>query len=389
MLTKLYSIRPAAWSILGLLVVLAIVSATVRATGAPNVFMYVVQPMAALAVAGLAYALAGHHHPIVSSGKGRTFLVASVFIIWLVVYFLAGLISTYVRNTLFTDAKGIAINLWQFGMVAAAIEYSRYALMKLTTRRNMLWFGFVLSCVLAVQQMNLGQLQHIKDAVDFIQLGVADFVPAIFSSFVLTYLAITSGLGAQLIYRLGLVGVSVLLPIIPKFDWYMQGISLVLLAVIIYVVVDRSTLASVQHPHRRVNRRRPFDVLWIGGIIVLVCFMVGVFNYRPYAIPSGSMVPTYSRGAMVVVQKINKHMDIKVGDIVQYQATTELVTHRVVAIDAAADGSGNKVYTVKGDNNPTPDAPVDQDKVVGVVRAHVPLMGYPTVWLMELSKGGR
>ncbi len=374
-----------------MLVILSVVSALARSMEfiPAKVFMYGVQPISALAIAGLAYLFARHRRPIARVGSGRTLLVSSVVVVWLVLYFLSGLVVTYVHNSLFTNVTGIALNLLQFGVVAAAIEYSRFSLMKLAGRRNMLWFGFMLSCVLAVQQMNFGLLQNVHSLPDFIELAVSDFVPSIATSFALTYLAITCGLAAQLVYRLGLVAIVALLPIIPKFDWYLQGISLILLAVIIYVVVDRQTQADVKHPYRQRNPRRGFDVLWVTGMIALVCFMTGVFKYRPYSIPTNSMLPVYGSGSMVVVQKIGDPMDVKVGDIVQYQTTSKLITHRVTEIESAADGSGERVFIIKGDNNPSPDAPVKQNQVVGIVRGHVPYIGYPTVWLMELSKGGR
>ncbi len=373
-----------------MLAILSVVSALARSTEfiPAKVFMYGMQPVVALAIAGVAYAYARHARPIARVGSGRTLLVASVVVVWLVLYFLSGLITTYVHNSLFTNVTGIALNLWQFGIVAAAIEYSRYNLMRLVSRRNMLWFGFVLSCVLAVQQMNFGLLQNVGHLADFIEISVSDFMPSIISSFALTYLAITSGLAAQLIYRLGLVGTVALLPIIPKFDWYLQGISLILLAVVIYVAVDRQTQADVRHPYRQRNPRRAFDVLWVVGMLALAGFMTGMFNYRPYSIPTNSMLPVYGSGSMVVVQKTSDPMDVKVGDIVQYQTTSKLITHRVTDIEPAADGSGERVFILKGDNNPSPDAPVKQDQVVGIVRVHMPYIGYPTVWLMGLSRGG-
>ncbi len=389
MLSKLYSIRASAWIIIILLSVLAVVSAAARSTNfiSSRTFMYGIQPAAALSIAALAYVLASKRRPVARHIEGRAFLVGSVLALWFVLYFLSGLIVTYVHNSLFTNSRGILLNLWQFGLTAAAIEYSRYSLIRLIGRRNLLWFGVVLSCILAVQQINFGQLQNVHNLADFIQLSVADFIPSIFSSFTLTYLAITSGLAATLIYRLGLVAIFILPPIIPKFDWYLQGISLILLAIIIYVVLDRNNRADIQHPYRKRNQSRTFEVLWISGILALVCFMTGVFKYRPYAIPTNSMVPAYSRGAMVVVQKVSNPLDIKVGDIVQYKTTNKLVTHRVLAINA--DGSGKRVFIVKGDNNPTPDTPITQNQITGVVRADVPYLGYPTVWLMDLSQGGR
>jgi signal peptidase I len=391
MLPKLYSIRSSVWSILILLTILAVVSAFARSTGfiSSNIFMYGLQPAAALVIAGIAYFYARDTRPIARTESGRVLVVGSVLSVWLVLYFLSGLIITYVHNSLFTGAKGLGINLWQFGVTAAAIEYSRYSLIKLAGKRNMLWFGFVLSCVLAVLLMDFTQLHQVRNAADFIKLCISNFMPAVCTSFILTYLAITCGLKAQLIYRLTLVAIIVFPPIIPKPDWYLQGISLMMLAVITFVAVDRETQADVRYPYRQRNHRRVFDGLWISGMLALACFMIGVFNYRPYAIPTNSMVPTYRSGALVIVEKIHNPMDVKVGDIVQYKSTSKLVTHRVVAIDTAAEGSGERVFTVKGDNNPSADNPVRQDQIMGVVRAHVPYAGYPTVWLMELTRGGR
>ena len=389
MLPRLYSIRTSVWSILFLLITLAVISAIARSTGfiPSKIFMYGVQPAAALIIAGIAYIYVRGARPVARTASGRTLIVVSVLSVWLVLYFLSGLILTYVHNSLFTDIKGLGLNLWQFGVTAVAIEYTRYSLIKLAGKRNMLWFGFMLSCVLAVFLMDFEQLRQVHGVADFIELCISNFMPAVCTSFVLTYLAITCGLKAQLIYRLALVAIIVLPPIIPKPDWYIQGISLMLLAVVTYVVVDRETQADVRYPYRQRNPRRVFDVLWIAGILALVCFMIGIFSYRPYAIPTNSMAPIYRSGALVVVQKIHNPMDVKVGDIVQYRTTSKLVTHRVVAIDTAAEGSGERVFTTKGDNNPSPDDPVRQDQIMGIVRAHVPYAGYPAVWLKELSRG--
>jgi signal peptidase len=66
-----------------------------------------------------------------------------------------------------------------------------------------------------------------------------------------------------------------------------------------------------------------------------------------------------------------------------------MITHRVVNIDAAADGSGKRVFTTKGDNNPSKDPLVAQSQLVGIVRSQVPFIGYPTVWLQEISRVDR
>src|SRR5687767_1239904 len=101
MLNKLYSIRPAVWSILTLLAVFSVASAVVRSTGfiPAKVFMYVVQPVTVLAIAGVAYYFASRMRPIAGVEPARAYLVGGVVAIWLVLYFLGGLITTYVHNS--------------------------------------------------------------------------------------------------------------------------------------------------------------------------------------------------------------------------------------------------------------------------------------------------
>ena len=120
-------------------------------------------------------------------------------------------------------------------------------------------------------------------------------------------------------------------------------------------------------------------------MIALISFMTGAFSYRPQVIMSNSMKPVYERGAVVIVQKANP-MDVQVGDIVQYEATGHSITHRVIAIDLTSDGSGKRVFLMQGDNSPSPDMPVQADQIVGIVRAQVPYVGYPSVWLKEFAK---
>jgi hypothetical protein len=58
----------------------------------------------------------------------------------------------------------------------------------------------------------------------------------------------------------------------------------------------------------------------------------------------------------------------------------------VIAIDFTSDGSGKRVFLTQGDNSPSPDMPVKAEQIVGIVRAQVPYVGYPSVWLKEFAK---
>ncbi len=230
MLNKFYSIQPSARILLAAMVLLSAVSAIAQSTNVipSRTFMYAVQPAMAIGTAVFAMRIAGGMQDRVRHRGDKAFLVGSVLAIWFVLYFLSGLMTTYVHNSLVGSLRGILINVWSFGVVAYAIEYSRHIIMLVVSRRNVIWFGAVVASVLAVQQMNFSTLAQAHDAVAFIKLCISGFIPAILSSFLLTYLAITGGFAAMLVYRLGLVAITILPPIIPKYDWYLQGVTLIL-----------------------------------------------------------------------------------------------------------------------------------------------------------------
>jgi signal peptidase len=183
-----------------------------------------------------------------------------------------------------------------------------------------------------------------------------------------------------------MVAMTLLPPIIPKYDWYMTGVSAVLLAVIIYVAVDRSQHKDdYKRLQKKHHTQHASDAMFVVVMSVLVLFVSGVFSYKPVVIMSNSMVPVFARGSVVVVQKVKNPLDIRIGDIIQYQADNKTITHRVIAITEDEGGNGGRVFVTKGDNNPSEDAPVSGEHVMGIIRSTVPYIGFPTVLLKELS----
>lgn len=387
MFAKLLHIKPMVWLLLA-----AAMSAVCVPVGlqqgkflSPSVAMGIVQPaMSVLAALGV-YAIVRGQHDRVRHQMEKSLLIGSVISVWFVVYFASGLIVTYVHNAVAAQWQTIVINLLSFGTTAAALEYVRHGLMQLAGRRQLQWFGAVVAFLFSIQQINTLQLNDLHTGVDVVKLLVATVLPALVSSLLATYLAVAVGLWPQLTYRLGIVAIMYLPPIIPKYDWYLAGISWLLLAIAIYAVIDRTRQEAVPAHHRPRRIKFASDVMFICTMVALVLFMTGAFSYTPQVIMSNSMHPVFSRGSIVIVQKASA-MDVRVGDIVQYEAPGHMTTHRVKAVDFAADGSGKRIFTTQGDNSPSPDAPVRSSQIVGIIRAQIPYIGYPTVWLRETVK---
>lgn len=389
MLYKLRRVPTKAWLLLFGVAVYVGVSAYIRSSSSidNSTFVYLIQPVVLVLFAIVAHIFIAGRQQKTRHTTEKAVIVASILCIWFVIYFISGLLVTYVHNPLVSDLKSIALNIGAFGVVAASIEYVRYSTMQLAGRRNAIWFGAIVASVFALQQMGVERFVA-AGTEEFVKIAVSTYIPAIIASFLLTYLAVAAGLPSMLTYRLGVLAATLLPPIIPKFDWYLVGVSLILLSVAVYIAIDRNALgreATRRYRHHR-QIRRSYDIMTVALMISLVLFMTGFFSYKPSVILSNSMKPVFSRGSMVIVEKTIDPMDVKKGDIVQYKAEDHMITHRVVAIDLADDGSGRRVFTTKGDNSPSNDPLVYPKQIVGVIKAQIPLVGYPTLWLNEIGR---
>ena len=136
------------------------------------------------------------------------------------------------------------------------------------------------------------------------------------------------------------------------------------------------------------------EILSYVVIIIIGIIMAQHLN----VVVSGSMEPVFYRGDVVVIEKSNflgfqeiNPSDLKVGDIIIYQATwfPEPVIHRIVNIEKNSDGK--TYFTTKGDNNPRPDPALVspsqvQAKVISISNRPIviPQIGYITLWIRGL-----
>ena len=73
--------------------------------------------------------------------------------------------------------------------------------------------------------------------------------------------------------------------------------------------------------------------------------------------------------------------NVEVGDILVFQNSGRIITHRVLGIVDTPEG---RIYKTKGDSNPTYDSfDVMEKDSIGIVRYVVKYVGFPTVWFNE------
>lgn len=136
---------------------------------------------------------------------------------------------------------------------------------------------------------------------------------------------------------------------------------------------------------KKLNISKIFKVLWniLSKIITILILFVSIiivvqkvtnnkesfFGYRIFRVQTGSMIPKYNIGDVILVKE--KDIDrIKVGDDVTYKGESGsvkglLVTHRVIDIEEV---DGKKAFHTKGIANNLEDPIVYGNQINGVVQ---------------------
>jgi signal peptidase I len=139
---------------------------------------------------------------------------------------------------------------------------------------------------------------------------------------------------------------------------------------------------------RRKLRWRLLRFLWAAVSIALLLATLGLAVFLlvlpktvgavPVTILSGSMRPAMTPGTLAVVQPVDPG-SLRLGDVVTYQAASDdptLITHRVTELTTSSDGEMR--FTLQGDNNDAPDAPIQAEQIRGKVIYAVPYFGWIT-----------
>ena len=319
----------------------------------------------------------------VRSGVNKTQSLLIVLIIYIILYFLSGLIFGFERTPYSKDILSVLLNLWSFGSIIILQEYVRLQLVK---NENKKMYSLILT-TLVFFVLNLNYSNFLDNFTDFKTIFIyvsSVLLPAIAESAILTYLVYTSGVKASIIYRLFVTIPPFLIPIVPSLDWFVTAVVGVVLPLGVYIYINYVNVVKNERLSRG-ERKRYSPVVYIpvfALIAVFAAFVMGLFKYQPVAVLSGSMSPTFNRGDAVIINKLTKQEknELKKGDIIQFISGTKYVVHRIYKV--TNDEYGNKAFITKGDHNNAPDSDqVSLDNVIGKVSFSVPLIGYPSVWL--------
>ncbi len=343
----------------------------------------IIHPFMWIILCALAVFLSFNSSLRVKGEKDKTQSLFIALIIYIIIYFLLGLIFGFEKTPYAKDLFNIIKNIWSFGSIIFFQEFIREALIK--NEKKKIWNFILMTIIFMLINLNYNNIEsHFTDLKEIFIYTSTTLIPAILESAICTYLVYIGGAKFSIIYRLFVTLPSFIVPIIPNLDWFGTAIVGVTLPLAIYIYLNYVHVNRSERLSKR-ERRSYNPVVYVPVFIfigLLAGFVMGLFKYQPIAVLSGSMSPTFNRGDAVVVNKLTTREkgELKKGDIIQYVSGTKYVVHRIV--DITNDERGNKLFITKGDHNNTVDADkVALENVKGKVSFVIPLIGYPSVWL--------
>lgn len=318
--------------------------------------------------------------------KIKTTLI--IVIIYYILYFASGLIFCYEKSPYSRKFFTMLKNLFYVVGLVAVQDYVRTKVIN-SERKKFNYIIFTIVFVLIRIDYSEGW-EVFSSGEKIFEYISSVIIPEIAKGCVCSYLAISGGTLLVYAYSIPVALMQVLLPIFPALDWFLSSVFDVLISLIIFLYNNyEHTIKTNRITRKQKKKMNPIrNIPSIILLLITVSFIAGLLPAKPIAIMSHSMVPTFSRGAMVISVKINIDdlHELQKGDILHYKAKNGEVIHRI--IDIKEDENGKLIFQTQGDNNNAPDDNwVNEEQVIGTVKLYIPYIGYPSVWFSEKVLG--
>lgn len=341
-----------------------------------SIFEWIVRPVLWCA-AGLLSLLIPKNSYSLHTKKNGSRIAIVLAVAYICMYVLTGFLDGFAKNIMVSSITDILRNVICLGAIAVFAELLRSRLLVNVGAHKKLIAAWV-AIIFTFSDISLSYvLGSSQEAHGFTDIFISLILPSALIQSMLTLMLYRFGLPACLIFSLSTKAIEWTMPALPSSSWFSILLYSVLLplAAIMYMAGDaRRAHAPVRHK----KSSKAFLVCFLSVAALLVAFFIGAFSIQPITIATGSMLPKYRVGDMVLVDKTQK-LALDIGDVIQYKVDDYTVIHRIVK---SAGDAEKPYYITKGDNNNSSDAhPVYMEQVCGKVVGSIPYIGVPTLWI--------
>ena len=319
--------------------------------------------------------------------RNRKYIIYMVIIssVHVLIYFYIGFILGFLKSPYNHDILTLIQNILTKTIPIIAIEIARSIIA--TKNKNNKKILIILTITLILIETNYNILNNIiQDKKELYQYICSTILPNITCNILYTYLTLKGSYTLVLVYRLFKELISILMPILPDLNWFISGSVGIISPTIVYILFKYKFI--VETKYIKTKKENTLDkisyAITLILLINLVLFVLGVYKFEPITILSNSMEPTYSRGDVVIYEKLNEKelKEIPENSIIIYSMENKNIAHRITEKIKNKD---KILYQTKGDsNNATDKNLVKIEQIKGIYKFHIKYIGYPSVWLYEL-----
>ena len=350
-----------------------------------KIYLYIINPIIWIGIAIFLKTMLGKSYEVKKLKKDIISYSFIAVLAYIIIYLISGLFITFGKNPYSRMLIGIITNLWIFATVIIAKEYIRYRLISNVYEKDKIKIAVYISIVYVILEMGLRRIVTATITPLFIiETSAQIILPLIMKNLLYSYTAINSNYLPAMVYELGTNLYLWLSPILPNAPWIMTAIidSVIPLILFLYIRYEKNKKDIFRTKEKLMNSD-PRSIIPLTICIVLaIWFAIGIFPIKPIAIATGSMEPELHVGDVAVIKKCEAN-DVEEGDIIEYQMEGYTVIHR---IKSKTQKNGHFTFITKGDNNNTEDSePVSEEQLIGKVIFKVRFLGYPAIWLHNLS----
>ena len=310
--------------------------------------------------------------------------ISICFIVYYFLTYLFGMFFGFLSNAYSLKILNIIKNITVALVIYGLKEIYRYIVVKKTEKNYMpiILLTILLAVLDIIMEINAYDLNTGSGIFEFIE---AVILPKTALSFILSYISYKFNYKLTILFLILYDLPKYFLPIFPDMGIYID--SMVRLVFIFCCYYQLSIL--MEKYERKITIARSYGkkslmTLIVVPILILVGLVSGIFKYHLFAIGSNSMLPYFSRGDAVLIEKLDNEelKKIKVDDVIAFHYNNQILVHRVVSINEV---NGNYKIKTKGDNNDYVDAwTVSNEDVYGKVKNVIKYIGIPSVELSEL-----
>lgn len=315
--------------------------------------------------------------------KDIIFDIIILLLVSFLIYYLFGILIGFYKPGNYYNLYSIRTILIPLILNIILKEYLRYQMITKSEGSKLL---AIITCLLFVF-IDISSSIYYADyssSYRFFMFIALTVLPSVSRNIVSCYIASKVGYKPNILWIMVTQLYIYLLPIIPNPNEYLLSIIRFMFPILImykvYSFFEKTKDEVIESDYKKTNKITLIIPTII--VIILVYFTSGYFNYYAVAIASGSMAPNINKGDVVVIEKIDRYDNLKVGDVLAYNYDGKIIVHRIINI---IEEDGKYYFYTKGDNNNSQDDfVIYEDMIVGIVNIRLPFIGYPTVWFNEI-----